>query len=44
MIAEYDADVLAGDRVERDDETFRVNYVLPYEDHKSVFVYREVNP
>jgi hypothetical protein len=39
---EYDADVDQHDRVERDGETFRVNSVQGYEDHKVIRVYREI--
>ncbi len=44
IITEYDADVLAGDRVIRSSDTFRVNYPHVYEDHQSLFMYREINP
>ena len=36
----YDEDVVQHDRVERGGETFRVNRVADYEDHRVAFVYR----
>lgn len=48
IITEYDSDVTFHDRVERYDTdgsytTYRVNYPRVHEDHRSVFVYREID-
>lgn len=40
----YDEDVQQNDRIERGDDTFRVNRISDFEEHRVAFVYREVNP
>ena len=41
IITAYDTLVAANDRITRSSITYRVNYVQAFEDHLSIFVYRE---
>jgi SPP1 family predicted phage head-tail adaptor len=41
--AEHDADVAKHDRIERDGVNYRVSGAIDHEDHKVLYVYREID-